>query len=54
MLYIVRKIYANFNNNNNNNSDINNALKLCIGASNHSHEKIENKKIRWLVNTIIT
>ena len=45
MLYIVRKIYANFNNNNNN-SDNNNALKLCIGASNHSHEKIENKKIR--------
>ena len=44
MLYIVRKIYANFNHNNN--SDNNNALKLCIGASNHSHEKIENKKIR--------
>ena len=39
MLYIVRKIYVNFNNN----SDNNNALKLCIGASNHSHEKIENK-----------
>ena len=49
MLYIVRKIYANFNNSNDNN-----ALKLCIGALNHSHEKIENKKIRWLVNTIIT
>ena len=51
MLYIVRKIYANFNNNNSND---NNALKLCIGALNHSHEKIKNKKIRWLVNTIIT